>query len=110
MGINTLAQLGCACMTIDWVSTDTHAVATQKSQVRSQKYGNVYDPGPSGGTIRLDFYAAHRNLREWILQQWLELSDRKRGYEVVHKPLLIPTSSFLCLEHSSPKYPNGTLP
>lgn len=58
VGINPLAQLGFACMTIDWVSADTHAFATQKPQVRSQKYGNVCVSGPSGGTIRLDFHAA----------------------------------------------------
>lgn len=38
------------------------------------------------------------------------VSDRKRGSEVAHNSHPIPTGSFLGIEHSSPKYPNGTLP
>lgn len=58
MDMSSLALQGCACMSLEWFLLAPLAVATEKSQVRNQRYENVSDPGPSGGAIRLYLHVA----------------------------------------------------
>lgn len=108
--INPPAEQGCAWLTVDWISADTHAVATQKSQVRSQKHGKVCDSGPQWRHYQIIPLCSRSKPEGMDTTAKARVSDRKRGSEVAHNSHPIPTGSFLGIEHSSPKYPKGTLP